>query len=83
MGNGLSPRERLSLLVAETLRLPPESIVETLDMQASATWDSLTHMELIAAIEDTFAVELSADDIVAMTSVGRIRDVLRAKAIEL
>jgi acyl carrier protein len=79
----VTPDNRLRLLVAETLRLPVESIVDTLDMQSSGTWDSLTHMELIAAIEETFDVELSVDDIVLMTSVRRIESVLRNKSIDV
>jgi acyl carrier protein len=74
---------RLRLLVAQTLRLPLESIVDTLDMQATGTWDSLSHMELIGAIEDAFGVELTAHEIIAMTSVARIEDVLRAKSADL
>jgi acyl carrier protein len=74
---------RLRLLVAETLRIPVESIVDTLDMQATGTWDSLSHMELIGAIEDAFGVDLTANEIIAMTSVARIADVLRAKSVDL
>jgi len=78
-----SGHERLVLLVSQTLRLPLDAIVDTLQMQDADTWDSLTHMELVAAIEDTFVVELSADDIVTMTSVSHIRSVLAARGVEL
>jgi acyl carrier protein len=37
-------------------------------------------MQLIAAIEDEFGLELTADEIIAMRSVGQIKDVLRAKS---
>ena len=75
--------ERLQSLIAEALRLPAESIVDSLDMQESGAWDSLTHMQLIAAIEDEFHIELTADEIVAMTSIAQIKSTLRKKAVEI
>lgn len=70
---------RLTDLVVEVLRIPHDEVVDTLDMEETGTWDSLSHMQLIAAIEDEFGIELTADDIVAMRSVGQIKDVLRTK----
>ena len=59
--------------------MPATSISDDLDMEATSTWDSLSHMELIAAIEDEFHIELSLDDIVGMTSMARIKAVLAAR----
>ena len=42
-------------------------------------WDSLKHMELIVSLEQSFGIELSFDEIVAMRSVGEIKRVLRGK----
>ena len=74
---------RLRALLSEILRLPAAAIDERLDMEATSTWDSLSHMELIASIEDEFHVELTSDEIITMTSVAKIADVLRAKAVPL
>jgi acyl carrier protein len=74
---------RLRALVAEILRIPAATINERLDMEATSTWDSLSHMELIAAIEDEFQVELTSDEIITMTSVATIATVLRAKSVSL
>jgi len=38
-------------------------------------------MNLVAALEDTFGVELTTTDIMRMRSVGIVRDVLRAKGV--
>lgn len=73
--------DRLTDIIVEVLRVPRAQIVDTLDMEATSTWDSLSHMQLIAAIEEEFGIELDADEIVAMRSVANIRDVLRAKAV--
>jgi acyl carrier protein len=79
----LSEPTRLSALVAEILRLPTHSINDELALANTENWDSLAHMELIAAIEQEFAVALSADDIVGMISYAKIRTVLSGKGVAL
>jgi acyl carrier protein len=78
-----SHAQRLTTLLAQTLRLEPEQIDDSLDMEETGTWDSLSHMELIAAIEDEFGIALTADEIVAMRSVAHIKATLLAKSISL
>ncbi|MFW5857311.1 MAG: acyl carrier protein [Planctomycetota bacterium] len=40
------------------------------------SWDSLTHMDLIARLESTYSIELTGDEIADMQSVGAIRAIL-------
>jgi acyl carrier protein len=44
-------------------------------------WDSLKHMELIVALEQSFDIQLSFDEIVAMQSVSEIKRVLRERGV--
>lgn len=39
-------------------------------------WDSITHMELMAQMEDTFGIELEADDIIAFSSYEKGKEIL-------
>ncbi len=75
--------ERLSAILSDALRLPAAAISDDLDMAGSGTWDSLSHIQLIAGIEDEFSIELTSDDIVAMTSVDAIKQTLRARAVDI
>jgi len=75
--------ERLSRLIAEILRLPIQSVNDELSLRSTDNWDSLTHMELIAAIEQEFSVDLTADDIVAMTTYSGIKSVLGARGVDV
>jgi acyl carrier protein len=77
----LSEPTRLSEIVAEVLRLPAHKVNDDLALANTENWDSLAHMELIAAIEQEFTVALSADDIVAMVSYAKIRSVLAGKGV--
>ena len=75
--------DTLTTIIADVLRVPRAEIVDSLDMEETGTWDSLSHMQLIAALEEEFNMELTADEIVSMRSLGQIKDVLRAKSIDI
>jgi acyl carrier protein len=82
-GNVVSQSTRLSELVADILRLPPDAVTDALTIAETENWDSLAHIELVAALESEFSVELSADDIVEMITYARIRAVLGGKSVAL
>lgn len=63
-------------LLAELLQIPVTQVTAELAMKDLDMWDSLKHMELIAALEQQFDLQLSFDEIVAMRSVGDIKRVL-------
>lgn len=42
--------------------------VEQLTYQAIIEWDSVGHMQLMAALEDSFGIELDVDDIIDFSS---------------
>lgn len=44
-----------------------------------AEWDSMGHMLFITRLEDTFSIELSADEIASITTIGGIRKALEEK----
>lgn len=69
----------LHTLISEVMRIPTEEISDSFSMNDSDAWDSLKHMELIVSIENTFNVDLSADDIVEMIDIKRIKNILNKK----
>jgi acyl carrier protein len=71
--------KNLEQLLAELLQIPATQITAELAMKDLDVWDSLKHMELIAALEQQFDLQLSFDEIVAMRSVGDIKRVLTNK----
>lgn len=56
-----------------------ENISDDTTMNDILGWDSLTHMDLITAIEEGLGIELDGDEIAEMTSIGNIRKVLITK----
>jgi len=45
-------------------------------MKSTPEWDSLKHIEIIVAIEGTYKIDLTGDEIADMTSVKAIREQL-------
>ncbi len=73
---------KLQQVLTETLGLPAAQIHDQLSMKDVESWDSLRHMQLIAAIESSYAIQLDFDEIVSMRTVGAIRQVLTTRGVE-
>jgi acyl carrier protein len=65
--------QRLREVVVQTLRIPEARYRPDLQLGDLDEWDSVAHLELVAAIEQAFGVQLSADEMVELTSLEKIR----------
>lgn len=74
--------DRLHELVAKSLMLDPATVSDELRYNSIPEWDSVAHMALIAELEDAYSVMLETDDIIAMSTVGKIREILRKYDVE-
>jgi acyl carrier protein len=50
--------------------------VTTLAYQGIKEWDSVGHMQLMAALEEAFSIELDVDDIIDFSSFGKGTEIL-------
>lgn len=59
---------------------------DTITVNASTTaadiddWDSLTHIQLIAAVEDEFGVKFSMKQVSSMKNVGEMAEIISESA---
>ena len=65
--------EKVNDILIDVLKVQKEKIAEDLTMDDVDNWDSLTHMNLIVAIEDEFGIEMSGDDIAEMISFSSVK----------
>lgn len=49
------------------------------DMEHFNTWDSITHFDIVVALQDRFSCNFSSEEIVNLRSVSRIKDILEHK----
>ena len=68
--------EELDSILSATLKVPADQLGDDKGMEDVPAWDSLSHMDLILAIESHFAIELTGDDIADMVTLGAIREVI-------
>ena len=68
--------------MAELFDIKNEDIMDSLTMANTDGWDSLKHMELIVSIEQTFGIELTFEEIVAMQTLKDIKKILKEKGID-
>ncbi len=67
---------RLKSLVARVFEVPVASVGDDLGPGRLERWNSMGHMALVAAVEAEYRVTLSIDDVLEITSVGRLREIL-------
>lgn len=53
-----------------------EDVAKGLNYQDISAWDSVGHMSLIAALEDTFEIEMDTEDIIDLSSFERGKEIL-------
>lgn len=66
----------------ETFGITEEQIVG-LNYQAIKEWDSIGHMSLITALEDTFDIMMDTDDIVDFSSFEKGKEILAKYDVEI
>ena len=69
--------EKLKKIMAETFKLDENAINEETKMSKVESWDSLSHLQLIAALEEAFGMEIDMDDMLAMTGYKKILEILK------
>ncbi len=74
--------EKLRGTIAQTLELAPDAITETSSSDNVAGWDSVGHVNLMVALEQTFDVRLEIEDFPRLTSVPAILNYLRANGLK-
>ncbi len=66
----------------DTFQLQPADLPE-LKYQTHAAWDSVGHMQLMAALEDAFRIELDIDDIIEFSSYQAGKTILGKYSVNL
>jgi acyl carrier protein len=78
----MSIYDQLRDTVAATLRVPASKITATTKDEDIAAWDSLGHVNLMMALEQTFNIYLEVEDIAKLNSVPAIMEYLKAQGVE-
>lgn len=71
-------KEKYNTAFCETLQITEDQL-SGLTYQSVPAWDSVGHMTLIAALEDTFDIMMETDDIIDLSSYEKGMEILTQK----
>ena len=77
-----SCNEEMKEMIAEQLGVDADSVTEASSFKEDLGADSLDLFELVMALEDEYSVEIPAEDLEKLTTVGAVMDYLKAKGVE-
>lgn len=63
---------RVASVFAEVLSLPPDRVHPDLGPADVERWDSVSHVMLVAALEEEFSIQFEVDEIMEFTSFQAI-----------
>lgn len=66
----------LERIFAEVFSIPEKMVNDSLDLRDISSWDSMSHMMLIARVEEAFSVEFTGDEIADFRTVRDVREAL-------
>jgi acyl carrier protein len=66
-------------ILSGVFQMDVNKIKDETTMEDVDRWDSLTHMKLIVSLEQAYNIEFSAEQIMAMKSIGAIKAILAEK----
>ena len=80
--NAVSQVDKLKSVFISALRIPSGVDVVNLEYRGIPQWDSMAHVGLIADLENAFEVMLKTDEVLALSSFAKAKEILRSHGIE-
>lgn len=74
--------EKMKEIIAEQLSVEAEGITMETSFKEDLGADSLDLFELVMALEDEYSVEIPAEDLEKMSTVGDVMNYLKDKGVE-
>jgi len=69
--------KKLQHAFQEGLNLPATTQFNSLEFAKSAGWDSIAHLQLVAAIENEFGIMIDTNDMLAMSSYLKAKELVK------
>lgn len=74
--------EKMREIIAEQLSVDAESVTEASSFKEDLGADSLDLFELVMALEDEYSVEIPAEELEKMSTVGDVMEYLKNHGVE-
>ena len=74
--------EKMKEIIAEQFSVEADTVTEASSFKEDLGADSLDLFELVMALEDEYSVEIPAEDLEQLTTVGEVMNYLKGKGVE-
>ncbi len=74
--------EKMKEIISEQLSIDADTITENSNFKDDLAADSLDLFELVMALEDEYSVEIPAEDLQNLLTVGEVMNYLKEKGVE-
>ena len=74
--------EKMKEIISEQLSVDADTITENSNFKDDLAADSLDLFELVMALEDEYSVEIPAEDLQNLLTVGEVMNYLKEKGVE-
>jgi acyl carrier protein len=78
----LSPEEKLKGAFVEAVGMDSNTDFDTVRYGYTDGWDSVAHMQLVAAIENAFDIMLSTDEVINLSSYHKGQEIVASHGVE-
>lgn len=69
--------DKIKKIFCEVLGVSESEVNDETSYNSFEPWDSLKHLEIVAKLEENFGIEIEMDDIIAMETFGKIREIVQ------
>lgn len=74
-----SKLKKLNKIISEHLKISEDQIKDEISYEEESNWDSVTHLKMIADIEEELNINFDIDEIISLETVGKIKDLVIRK----
>lgn len=75
--------EQVTQIVADVFFLSPDELSPASSPETIEAWDSLQHLNVVLALEEQFAIEITPDEIAEVEDIRAIADLVERKTAGL
>lgn len=72
-------RHKVLSIAADVLSVSPNLLSDQSSSKTVESWDSICHLNLILALEDSFALQFAPEEMEQMETIGQIASLVEAK----
>nr|WP_246628063.1 acyl carrier protein [Paenibacillus oenotherae] len=69
-------------IFAETLNISEEQVTDGLEYNSIPEWDSISHMALIATLDDEFNIMMETEDVIDLSSFAKAKEILSKYGVQ-